>query len=146
MCFFIDILDSVDGDYSKGEKVSTRDVLAYKLMLPVACKDGNSNTYRSPYQEVKYILKPGKTFHARTALGLRPFLHPHRLRKLRVEPVGKINDGLHSYRTLDIARSHVTGTKCRIVKFVIPAGTPYFENVFERVSLQLRYVKKIKPY
>lgn len=127
MCFLIGKKDK----YRDGEKTARKDIVVYKVLNPTVKKD----VYVSPHRAMRYTLKPRKTFHAwEEHFGTRNKLP-------RLWPCnGQISHGLHSYRSINTAKKYANA----LFKFVIPAGTTYYENRTERVSLQLRYVTKIK--
>jgi hypothetical protein len=139
MCFNVDTMFCPNGDNAK------RDLPVYKVFIRPTTKERKERRFKSPYQRTSYTLRPGSTFHAkeeRSRNKLRCLAPVHRR-----QHYDRINEGLHSYRTLRFAKASLVREVWRdyvFVKFVIPAGTPFYENREERVSLTLRYVKEIK--
>ena len=142
MCF------EIDTNKCPRAKSSKRDVVAYKMLSYISRRD---KTYKSPFQNTKYTVRPGKTFYAKrkSRIGPGQWTGGRRSRWQRLERFepnlyGDITTGLHSYKTLAKAMTNSgKGVYHDILRFVIPAGTPYYENGTERVSLQLRFVEVV---
>lgn len=118
MCFYI------DANIQATEKIATRDLKAYKKLNNL---QGNLvSPFRHNTKWVKGELKKAR--------GWKP------------NPDYTIDNGLHAYRTLAIARRNASGL---IFECIVPKGSKYFENNEQIVSNQMilkykRAIPKVK--
>lgn len=126
MCFHI--------ENNPNEIIAKRDIVVYKTLEREGPK-----SYLSVHQGTRYEIERNKTFHAME----KSFLKLRRTKVTKLVVQGdSIYAGLHSFKYLDSAKRSC-GSATDVIRFVIPKGTPYYENHSERVSLQLRYVKTV---
>jgi hypothetical protein len=128
MCFTIDPCDP-------HEHTADRDIPCFKFLIH---RDGK---YLAPFYSTEYALVRDRSVHAVDR-------NQKRLTELWTGSAdSEIYEGLHSYRdlTADLHSAAVLFDAV-VAVFVIPAGTPYYQNQKDRVSLELRFVQLAEGY
>jgi len=117
------------------EQIAKKDIPCWKVL------DKLTGVYSSYYYNSKYRI--GETYTTKK-LGFSDFYQPATKKSAK-----QINQGRHSYSTLELAKlqySYCSAENVRIVKCIIPKGASYYYNRDDRqyVSSAIKLIKEIR--